>query len=290
MTMKIFILDIDKAAQPSQQAFVYPQHNRDYGVEQDFREFLTANPSLLASSIEDSDWHYLPVYWTRWHLNHNYGKEGLEELQRYVDDAIINDTRTFTICQYDDGPLVNIGQSIQFLASRKTEQGIDIPLLCNLHRKPLFKPIKKYRAAFAGRLSTHSIRYEMAEVLKGRTDVIIHNGDIGTRAYVKILLQSNLALAPRGYGGSSFRLFEAMQMGVAPILIGNYDTRPFKRFLPWCDASFYVDNIDKLNAILDDKSEKELMEMGQKALELFSKHLAYQKWCPYVIKELQEAV
>lgn len=288
--MKIYILGIDKAVQPRHQGFAYPRHNRDYGVEQDFLEFLMTNSSLLTSSREDSDWHYLPVYWTRWHLNHNYGKEGVEELQRYVDNVVKDDARTFTVCQYDDGPLVNIGQTVQFLASRKTECGIDIPLLCNHHKMPFFKPKKKYRAAFVGRLSTHLLREEMAVALKDRTDVVIHNGDIGTRDFVKMVLQSSLALAPRGYGGSSFRLFEAMQLGVAPVLIGDLDTRPFERFLPWQDVSIFVNNIDELNVALDEKTEDELMEMGMRAAELYWNHLTYQKWCPYVLKELQEAV
>jgi len=230
------------------------------------------------------------VYWTRWHLNHNYGAEGVEELQRYVDAAIIDDARTFTVCQYDDGPLVNVGRAIQFLASRKTDQGIDIPLLCKSHWKPWFKPRKTYRASFVGRLGTHPIRQEMAAALEGRSDVSIRDGDIGTRAYVKMVLRSYLALAPRGYGGSSFRLFEAMQLGVAPILIGDIDTRPFKRFLPWDDVSFYVEDVKELSEALARKTDNELLAMGERASTLYKEHLTYQKWCPYVIKELQKGV
>jgi hypothetical protein len=288
--MKIYILGIDKILQPRHQEFAYPQHNKDYGVEQDFLAFLMTHRSLLASSREESDWHYLPVYWTRWHLNHDYGRNCIEELQRYVDDVVIDDSRTFTVCQYDDGPLVNIGQTVQFLASRKTERGFDIPLLCNHHRMPFFKPKKKYLASFAGRLSTHLLREEMAAVLKERKDVIVHNGNISTRDYVKMVLQSRLALAPRGYGGSSFRLFEAMQLGVAPVMIGDLDTRPFMQFLPWQEVSIFVNNMAELNAALDKNNEDELIKMGIRAAELYKNHLTYQKWCPYVIKVLQEAV
>jgi hypothetical protein len=288
--MKIYILGVDKVIQPRGQGLTYPRHNKDFGVEQDFLQYLPTNKSLLVSSPEEADWHYLPVYWTRWHLNHNYGADGVEELQRYVDAAIIDDARTFTVCQYDDGPLVNLGRAVQFLASRKTDQGIDIPLLCKNHRKPWFKPKKTYRASFVGRLSTHPTRQEMAAALNGRSDVFIRDGDIGTRAYVKMVLQSYLALAPRGYGGSSFRLFEAMQLGVAPLLIGDIDTRPFKRFLPWDDVSFYVGDVKKLSEVLTRTTDNELLAMGERASILYKEHLTYQKWCPYVIKELQKGV
>lgn len=288
--MKIFILAPNKAVQPRRQGFCYPLHNNDYGVEQDFLEYLSLNKSLLTSSSEEADWHYLPVFWTRWHLNHNYGKDGIEELQSYVDGAILNDARTFTVCQYDDGPSVNLGQTVQFLASRKTEYGVDIPLLCNCHRKPFFKPKKQYRASFVGRLGTHSVRNEMAVALRGRSDVVIRDGDIGTSAFVKTVLQSYLALSPRGYGGSSFRLFEAMQLGVAPVLIGDIDTRPFKRFLPWQDVSIFVNDINTLSAALNEKNDNKLIEMGVRASELYLHHLTYQKWCPYVLQELQEGL
>lgn len=286
--MKIYVLGVDEVTQPQRQGFYYPRHNKDFGVEQDFFEYLLSNKSLIVLKPEDADWHYLPVYWTRWHLNHNYGAEGVEELQRYVDAVIIDDARTFTVCQYDDGPLVNIGRAVQFLASRKTEHGVDIPLLSKSHRKPWFKAKKVYRASFLGRLSTHPIRHEMASALERRSDVLIRDGDIGTRAYVKMALHSYLALAPRGYGGSSFRLFEAMQLGVAPVLIGDIDTRPFKQFLPWDKVSFYVRNIDELGAVLDEKSAEELIAMGERAAALYKDHLTYQKWCPYVLKDLQE--
>ena len=288
--MKIFVLDINKMVQPCRQEFEYPRHNKDFGVEQDFLEFIKKNSSVIVSSPNEADWHYLPVFWTRWHLNHNYASEGLEELQRYVYDAIIDDARTFTVCQYDDGPLVDIGRTVQFLASRKTEHGNDIPLICNQHRVPFFKPKKLYRSSFVGRLGTHTIRNDMASALKGRSDVLIRDGDIGTSAFVRMVLQSYLALAPRGYGGSSFRLFEAMQLGVAPILIGDIDTRPFKRFLPWGGASIYVRSVDELIEVLDKNSDKELLEMGERAAALYIDHLTYQKWCPYVLKELQEGV
>lgn len=286
--MKIHVLNIDKRVKPRQQGFAYPHHNKDFGVEQDFLEFLMENTSLLAASPYEADWHYLPVYWTRWHLNHDYGKEGLEELQGYVDNAMIDDAKTFTVCQYDDGPLANVGRAVRFLASRKTKQGIDIPLLCNHHRRPWFTPKKRYRASFIGRLGTHALRNEMAAVLQNRQDVLIYDGNVGTRAFVKAMMQSYLALAPRGYGGSSFRFFEAMQLGVAPVLIGDIDTRPFQRFLPWGEASIYVENANDLVAAIDAKSYPDLLRMGERAATLFHRHLSYRAWCPYVLKELQE--
>src|SRR3954469_9546089 len=99
--MKFHVLQVDPALQPASQPFTYPDHNPDYGVEQDFVSWLARHPEHRTDEARNADWHVLPVFWTRWHLNHDYGRTGVDELQRLVDQAIIDDERTFTVCQYD---------------------------------------------------------------------------------------------------------------------------------------------------------------------------------------------
>jgi hypothetical protein len=283
--MKIYILKVCEKCQPKSQIFVYPQGNNDFGVEQDFHLFLR-NSNLLVDDPNDADWHYLPIYWTRWHLSHNYGKNGLTELNYLANLSIIDDKKTFTICQYDDGPLINLGNTKLFLASRNSNSGIDIPLLCKSHKKPFFRQTKCFKASFVGRLETNIIRKKMSDVLFQRSDVKIINEQLGTSEFVKLMLKSYVALSPRGYGGSSFRFFEAMQLGVVPLLIGDIDTRPFKNFLPWDEVSIYVKNPNELNSILDSKSNEDLLKMGLKASEVYHNYLTYERWCQFVIKEL----
>ena len=285
--MKIYILSVKYQFQPRTQPFKYPKHNRNFGVEQDFLKYLLKHKELTVGSSATADWHYLPIYWTRWHLNHNYGKSGLSELQREVNRLILDDSKTFTICQYDDGPLVDLGATSIFLASRKNAEGIDIPLLCAAHRKPLFKPSKKYLASFMGRLSNHPLRQQMAEFLRDREDVYVYDGIKATRYFVHRTLESYIALCPRGYGGGSFRFFEAMQLGVVPFLIGDLDTRSFKKFINWNELSLFSQSASEINDILDSLRKADLRLMGEKAAEFWEKELTYQKWCKYVFKELE---
>ncbi|MDP2217467.1 MAG: exostosin family protein [Methanolobus sp.] len=285
--MKIYILPIHPNLQPKSQSFNYPKHNKDFGTEQDFYEYITKQKDIIVKMPDEADWHYLPVFWTRWHLNHDYGKWGLIELQNEIDKTIIDDRRTFTICQYDDGPVVDVGKTVQFLGSRKTESYRDSPLLSSPHKKPFLKPSKKYLASFTGRLSTHPIRQEISEQLKNRDDIYINDGDKGSKFFVKKMLQSHIALCPRGYGGSSFRFFEAMQLGMVPFLIGDIDTRPFKEFINWDEVSFFSNNASHLAEILSSLDKSELLLMGEKAEMIWKEKLTYQKWCHYVIKELE---
>lgn len=278
---------MEKQFQPASQPFKYPEHNSDFGVEQDFLEFLLTHAELTVQSASTADWHYLPIFWTRWHLNHDYAKFGLTDLQREVDRVMLDDKRTFTICQYDDGPLVALGETAVFLASRKTSEGIDIPVLCSAHRRPFFKPRKRYLASFVGRVSTHPIRQGMFNALKGRNDVYLYDGNEGSKFYAKRMLESWVALCPRGYGGSSFRFFEAMQLGVVPFLIGELDTRPFKKWIDWDKLSLYSRSVSELNDILDSLQQVQLKRIGKNVAMVWKEELTYQKWCTYLVRELE---
>jgi hypothetical protein len=127
----------------------------------------------------------------------------------------------------------------------------------------------------------------MAEVLRNRPDVMVIDGDQGSRAFVRMTMASLAALAPRGYGGSSFRFFEAMQLGVVPILIGEYDTRPFKPFIDWDRCSFYARDPDSLPALLGSLNRADLLDMGRTAARTYLSDIAYGKWCRFVVKETE---
>ncbi|GAB6181515.1 hypothetical protein JCM14036_28340 [Desulfotomaculum defluvii] len=285
--MKIYLLPVNNKLQPTSQPFMYPHHNEDYGVEQDFHRYLALHSDMIVENPDLADWHYLPVYWTRWHLNHHHGRVGLQELKEEVSKVMLNDAKTFTICQYDDGPMVNLGRTTVFLASRPSNLGVDIPLLCSSHPIPAEMPPKRYLASFVGLMSNHVIRKHMAQVLKGRNDIYLHDGDLGTQFFIHNLLESYISLCPRGYGGSSFRFFEAMQLGVVPFLIGDQDTRPFKRFIKWEQISLFTNSISDIDVLLNAFEPTTLLTMGERAKEVWQNDLTFQKWCPYVIEELK---
>lgn len=294
--MKIFILETPALLQPKKQVHQYPAHNKDYGIEQDFYLWLKKQTNLRTTDQSAANWHYLPVYWTRWHINHHFAAhgEGLAELQEEVDKIMIDDKKTFTITQFDGGTLINAGKTIVFTAARTINEGIDIPILCSPHRKPLL-PVKKiYLASFNGSFDTHPVRIEMEKRFEKNPDVEI-GGGLPTRFYKRWLWAKNfnlntmasyIALCPRGTSCNSFRFFEAMQLGVAPCLIGDVDARPFKKFIPWDEMSYYAPTVDELEKRLQNLDKKEAIEKGKKAYQYWKNELYYQKWCKYVIKEL----
>ena len=296
--MKIYILNIPPALQPPKQNFQYPAHNRDYGIEQDFLIWLKKQKDILTNNPNEADWHYLPVFWTRWHINHNFAEkgEGLAQIHAEVDKVIIDDAKTFTISQFDGGTLINTGKTIVFTGARTTNPGIDIPILCSKHKKPPLPIRKKYLASFNGTFDTHPVRMEIQNKYKDSDDVLVEGG-VPTRFYKRWFwaknfnlntLASYIALCPRGTSCNSFRFFEAMQFGVAPCLIGDQDVRPFKKFIQWDEMSYYAASIDELDDVLRYMNKKEAIEKGKKAYQYWKNEIYYQRWCKYVLMELDE--
>ena len=294
--MRIFILSVSQILQPATQPFAYPSHNKDYGIEQDFLIWLKKNPQLTTNNPNEADWHYLPVFWTRWHMHHQFGedKESLQILQDEVDKVIIDDSKTFTITQFDGGTLLKLGNTLEFTAARTINKGIDIPILCSLHKRPLLPIKKKYIASFNGSVWTHPIREELKTRYNESSDVLV-GGTLPTRFYIRWIqgfqynlntMASYIALSPRGTSCNSFRFFEAMQFGVAPLLLGDVDARPFKKFIDWDSISYFASTIDELDNILSKLDKKEALQKGRNAAMAFRNELYYQQWCKYVLKEL----
>ena len=294
---KIFILNAPALLQPQKQSLQYPSHNKDYGIEQDFHRWLKKQKNIITNSSSEAHWHYLPVYWTRWHINHNFAVdgEGLSQLQEEVDKIMIDDAKTFTITQFDGGILINGGKTIVFTAARTINAGIDIPILCSPHRKPPLPVKKKYLASFNGSFYTHTIRVEMKKKFSANPEILIQGG-VPTRFYKRWFwgknfnlntMASYIALCPRGTSCNSFRFFEAMQLGTAPCLIGDVDARPFKKFIPWEEMSYYVSSVNELANLLQNLDKKEAVEKGKKAYRYWKNELYYKKWCKYVLMELE---
>lgn len=270
------ILPVDRKFQPGKTNLVAPAHNADYGIEQDFHKWAKARPE------EAEGWDYLPFYWNRAYVNWNWGQDGLGDIQREIERLVSRDRPTFTVCEYDvrDMQSFDLCGMVVMTASRRNESDdVDVPLLCSLHQKTGDHE-NKWKASFVGNLQTCGIRAEMQEVLD-REDVHVEGGDRGTDYFVDLMLKSQIALAPRGHGGQSFRFYEAMQLGTVPMLIGEPDTRPFKDLIEWDDCSLYAARAEDIDI---DVPDVVLTAMGQTAQVYYYDHLAYGQWCGNAVR------
>jgi hypothetical protein len=93
--------------------------------------------------------------------------------------------------------------------------------------------------------------------------------------YAMVMAQSKFTLCPRGCGLSSYRLFESMSLGVAPVIIAD-KWRPIEG-IDWSFALFVPEaRIPRLDEIVR-AHESEWEERGRAAVATYNRYLAPQR-------------
>lgn len=294
--MRIYRIPVEDKFKLDHQEFVWPPQNQvlggDRGVEQDFDEWIN---DMLVNDLSEADWIYCPIYWNRYFFANkdsagDWGG-GIEELAEEVERILSYDMPTFTIAEADIRVMIpNIywKDMVMFCASRRGSIGIDIPLLSEPHPFPSPLPEKKWLASFMGNLETDGIRMAMREELEGREDCRIEHAGVPADEFTRIMLESYIGLSPRGQGAQSFRMYEAMQLGVVPFYISDMDCRPFQNWIDWDICSFWVNSTERLNDYIEKLNEykDKLIHMGYLAKTTYDDFLSYGNWCKFVIREL----
>jgi hypothetical protein len=147
---------------------------------------------------------------------------------------------------------------------------------------------KEHLASFFGACGKLPVRHQLM-TLSDRPDFLmrnttapfvgaIHRGDDLTlaafkRDYVHTSLASKFVLCPRGMGPSSIRLFESMELGVAPVVIGDDWVEPVGP--RWSDFCLRVAERDValLPALLAAR-EHEHQERGRRARQAWEEFYA----------------
>jgi hypothetical protein len=208
------------------QAHKYPEDNHH-----EFERWFSDN--TMAQELSGKPRTYLPVFWTAYWCNNGYGKKerGRNILQRFIDN-LPRTKKYFTICQYDDGCLVDFKDlDIKIFGMSGGRIDYPIPLLCMPHKYE-FPGIKKdIFCSFVGG-DTHPIRKELVKQFTGKQGCYVTMKKHSLKDYCNILARSIFALCPRGYGKSSFRIAEAIQYGAIPVYISDEFVKPYNMDLP----------------------------------------------------------
>lgn len=175
---------------------------------------------------------YLPVFWTAYHCKNKYGKDprAMKALQEFIN-SLDRSKKYYTICQYDDGPLVDFGDlDIIVCGMAGGRNDYPIPLLCQPH---LYKKTheRDIFCSFTGRI-THPIRSQMINQLQGKPGYYISTKEHKMEDYCNILARSKYALCPRGYSATSFRITEAIQLGAVPVYLSDEFILPYNEPFP----------------------------------------------------------
>lgn len=200
--------------------FRYPQHSKI-----DFERWFRDN---TRSEEITGDRHYLPIMWTAYWCTHKYGKDGdaVNKLKLFVN-ALDKSKKYFTICQYDDGPMVDFkGHDVIVCGMSGGRIDYPIPLLCEEHEYRFAKQKRNLLACFNG-ANTHPIRENLVRQFKKRMDCQVSLTKIKSIDFCALMNRSIFALCPRGYGKTSFRIQEAIQYGAIPVYISDDFVFPY---------------------------------------------------------------
>lgn len=211
-----------------------PYHNGMYLEEYFFHKFL--RNGKVTERI------FIPVFWTNCYLSGT--TDGLQELLNDLDP----EREYFCVSQHDDAIKENLPpKTIHFNAggNKTGDNVIPIPLVCSRIPNNYAEVQKTTFCSFVGS-NTHPIRKKMIQDLAGQTGFEIFSKewspDVNSEDQSKFLrktAESMFALCPRGYGASSFRTYEALQLGAVPVIIYDQDWRPFKHRVEWDDFSIH---------------------------------------------------
>lgn len=143
----------------------------------------------------------------------------------------------------------------------------------------------RYLASFVGSVSDTPVRRALLGLNDGeflladntqRFLGAIRSGDHATvqqlkQDYAQTALASRFILCPRGYGASSFRLFEAMQLGRAPVILSDAWVPPDGPDWSACSLRISERGVANLPAILRQHADQ-WASLGQRA------RAAWEEW------------
>jgi hypothetical protein len=235
---------------------------------------------------------YIPALWTNFQIEdwfqHNKG-----DMQMSLDEWVKNNPCEYgyyTIVQYDDGPLLQLPENTIIYGACSGD--IPIPLIYQDVNNTLLSIDKKcfndknILCSFVGNITANHILPNVRQIMVDKYNTsnnftIINAGGWSPsvnenlqQLFINTTINSKFALAPRGYGRSSFRFFECFQLGTIPIYIWNdIEWLPFKDIIDYgrlC-ISIHISQIDHLENILLSIDESQYNNMFSYYYEI--KHL-----------------
>lgn len=225
---------------------------------------------------------YIPVLWTNFQIE-GWFQSQKNNMQNSLDEWLRNNPCQygyFTIVQHDDACLLNLPKNTIVYGS--CSGSIPIPLIYQDTTNTLENiPSKKFNekqilCSFVGNITTNSVqpnvRALMFQKLSNNRNIKLINSGGWTPSvnknnqniFIETTLNSKFALAPRGYGRSSFRFFEIFKLGTIPIYVWNdYDWLPFKDEIDYKKLciNIHYSELNNLENILLNISENQYNNM-----------------------------
>jgi hypothetical protein len=266
------IIEVPPAFQPNYVS-TYPPYSSGKNTEENCYDVLKG----MAEDI-DTDYVYIPIFWTSIYTERTH-HGNFDDLYNWIEN-LDDSQKYFTVVQNDCGIFVrnfdkkitvfsagggglnikngDIMKELEYNGVKRfvftgNKGDYDLPLMCLPYlesKDPLNRDIV---CSFAGRYDTHWCRFRILERLIKFPEFKFFESTPNIKSYEEILRRSVFTLAPRGFGYTSFRMFEAIHMGSIPIYVWEHQcVLPFNDVIDWSTFSIVIniEDIDQLPEIL----------------------------------------
>jgi hypothetical protein len=232
---------------------------------------------------------YIPVFWTE--LQTKPQIEEQKQRLQYLINNLDKDKMYFTVVEHDDGIIViNVPNNVLVFGMGGTGH-VPLPLL--YENPEMFEDLKRNTktvfCSFVGSL-THPCREKMVDVMN-KPDVVlitdewsIHITGEKQRLFLELTCQSRFTLAPRGYGKTSFRMYEALRLNSIPVYIYDEQWLPYKEHLDWSKlvVLVHINDMDTLYNRLKRITNEQIIEMID-YYHSVEHYFTYDGMCEYII-------
>jgi hypothetical protein len=244
---------------------------------------------------------YIPAFWTNIQNHPNFPnmKESLNILLKRAYSLFPETTPYFTVVQADLG--VELVLPKNTLVFGACYGDIPLPLIYEdvtnrLLNTPRLEK-RKLRGSFVGTY-THSLRQKMFLSIGRNPNFKFETNDIWTNSvpnaaadtFIKTTLNSKYCLAPRGFGRSSFRFFEAILLDTVPVYFwDDAEWLPYKDILDYSkfSVSIHESEIDKTAQILKSISHEKYLSMVEE-LKRVRPYFTLEGMSEYIISKLKQ--
>ena len=269
---------------PNPKYGTYPPYHNGLYLEDLFFE------TYMNSEKKPENKYYIPIFWTTVYI------ESVGNPQNYLDTLDPN-LEYFTVSQHDDAVIERLPKNTTVYSAGGNRGNIPIPLVCTeIPENYLNKEHNKdILASFVGSV-THSIRESIVRLYSTDSDFLIKSKgwDINVNReefeyFFEITNRSKFTLCPRGYGRTSFRLYETFQLNSVPVYVSDEFWLPFTDKINWEEICVLVRSHEigslkeKLLSISDEKYSK-MLETGKK---VWSEFFQINKMCEKLLLEIQ---
>lgn len=220
--------------------------------------------------------YYIPIFWTTCYIENKCS--GLQENLNSLDPS----KKYFAVAQHDDAIRERLPTDTLEFTFNGNRGGILLPPICSPIPEEI-KPIGLNRDIFCSFVgsNTNPIRNLMFNVLKDNPKYLLSirnwtpsvpKNDFDN--FIEMTSRSIFSLCPRGYGRSSFRLHEAMQLGSIPVYIYDQKWFPFDDEIDWNEFCVLIDvkDIYNIDFILSEYSKEKIEKMQTNLKKYWNNH------------------